>query len=162
MNCVSVEDIENIQDIGSQTICARNFIHVPPFLIHTISVSIVVNKGTTGKISLDVIKDIKEFDELHEDYSSFTEKAATKCKHLLHWFYVAEKWYYENSIVQIQFASCMNDTLINQVKDFKDAHLVQLQNPQDQVAQALVAPLEKLSASSRTTQEAVFKMTFLQ
>ena len=80
MNCASVEDIENLQDRDSQTIHAKNSIAVPPFLIRTVSVLIVANKVDTGKIFLDVIKDIKEFDKLHKDDASFTEKSATKCK----------------------------------------------------------------------------------
>ena len=53
---------------------------------------------------LDVIKAIKEFYDLHKDDVSLTEKAATKCKHLLHWFYVAEKDEDEDGITQIHFA----------------------------------------------------------
>ena len=59
MNCSSVKDIENFQDSDSQTTRTRNFIPVPTFLICTISVSIVTNKGNTGNIFLDVIKAIK-------------------------------------------------------------------------------------------------------
>ena len=51
-----------------------------------------------------MIKAIKEFYDLHKDDVSLTEKAATKCKHLLHWFYVAEKDEDEDGITQIHFA----------------------------------------------------------
>ena len=72
MNCASVEDIENLQDRDTHTIRARNFIPVPPFLICTIPVSTFVNKGNTGKISLDVLSYINNFEDLHKDDSSFT------------------------------------------------------------------------------------------
>ena len=51
----------------------------------------VVNKGNTVNILLDVIKAIKEFDKLQKDDASFTDKSATKYKQIFHWFYVAEK-----------------------------------------------------------------------
>ena len=75
MNCASVEDIENLQNSDSQTINARNSTTIPPFLILTISVLIVANKGNTGEIFLDLIKAVKEIDEIHKDDSSFTEKS---------------------------------------------------------------------------------------
>ena len=109
-----------------------------------------------------MIKAINEFDYLHKDYDSFTEKSATKCKYILHCFYVAEQDDDTDGIVQIQFASCTYDTLLKQVKDFEDYHLVQFQDPQAQFAKSLVSPLEQLADSYRTTQEAVSKMTVLQ
>ena len=162
MKHASVEYIENIQDSDSQTIRAIFFIAVPPLLIRTISILIVANKGNTGNIFLDVIKAIKEFDYLYKDDSSFTEKADTKCKQLLQWFYVSEKDDDADGIAYIKFTSCTNDTLLKQVKDSEDAHLVQVQDPQDQVAQDLFAPLEQLEDSSRTMQESVLNMTVLQ
>ena len=75
MDCASVEDIENLQNSDSQTISARNSTTIPPFLILIISVLIVANKGNTGEIFLDLIKAVKEFDGIHKDDSSFTEKS---------------------------------------------------------------------------------------
>ena len=68
----------------------------------------------------------------------------------------------KDGIAQIQFASCTNDTLIKKVKDFKDAYLVQSQDPLDQDEKSLFAPLEKWAALSKIMLEAVLKMTVLQ
>ena len=87
MSCTSLAEVENLQASNSQSIKARNFIPVPPFLVKVLSDSIATNKAKTSSIFLDVITAIKEFDTLHEGDDEFTEKAATKCKMLLHWLY---------------------------------------------------------------------------
>ena len=55
---------------------------------------------------------------MHKDDASFTEKSATKRKHILHLFYVAEKDDKEDGIAQTQLDLWMDDTLLNQVKEF--------------------------------------------
>ncbi len=162
MNCESLEDVENLAASGSQSIKARNFIPVPPFLVKTLSDSIAVNKEQTNQIFLDVIKAIKDFDEGHREDEEFKEKAATKCKQLLHWLYVASKDDDENGISQIHFTVCSNETIMKRMKEFEAATLTQTRDPQTQVAQSLVAPLEQLAASSRTTQETLLKMSATQ
>ena len=162
MSCSSVEEVDNLQASQSQTIRARNFIPVPPFLVRILGKSIAANKADTNKIFLDVIIAIKEFDEAHKDDAEFKEKAATKCKMLLHWLYVANKDDADTGIAQIQFAICSNEGITSQMKAFEKLHFTQVGQAQDQVAQALVAPLEQLAASSRTTQETLLKLSETQ
>ncbi len=163
MNCTSLQDVENLAASGgSQTIRARNFVVVPPFLVKTLGDSIAVNKENTNKIFFDVIVAIKEFDEAHKDDADFKEKAATKCKVLLHWLYVASRDDNESGIAQIQFAICTNNGITARMKEFEKKHFAQAGNPQGQVTQALVAPLEQLAASSKTTQEALLKISATQ
>jgi len=162
MNCTTIEMVHALVDSDTQTIRARNFIPVPPFLIGPISTSIDSNKGNPVAVFLDVIKAIKAFDDLNKEDTSFTEKAATKCKLLLHWFYVAMNNEVENGIAQLHFAPCTDDELLAGAKQFKQAHFVSPHNPQAEVTQALINPLEKLAASSQTTQEALIRMTMLQ
>ena len=159
MNCASLHDVENLQASASQSIRARNFIPVPPFLVKTLGDSIAVNKSNTNKVFLDVILAIKEFDEAYKDDADFKEKAATKCKILLHWLYVASTDDDESGIAQIHFTTCANDSITKRMKEFEKENFTQVTNPQAQVTQALVAPLEQLAASSKTTQEALLKMT---
>ena len=159
MNCSSLQDVENLQASASQSIRARNFIPVPPFLVRTLGDSIASNKANTNKILLDVILKIKEFDEAHKDDAEFVEKAATKCKMFLHWLYVACTDDDDNGIAQIQIAICANEVITARMKDLEKANFNQTCNPQAQMTQALVAPLEQLAASSKTTQEALLKMT---
>jgi hypothetical protein len=162
MNCSSLQDVENLQASASQSIRARNFIPVPPFLVRTLGDSIASNKANTNKILLDVILKIKEFDEAHKDDAEFVEKAATKCKMFLHWLYVACTDDDDNGIAQIQIAICANEVITARMKDLEKANFNQTCNPQAQMTQALVAPLEQLAASSKTTQEALLKMTATQ
>ena len=162
MNCASLHDVENIQASASQSIRARNFIPVPPFLVKTLGDSIAVNKSNTNKVFLDVILAIKKFDEAYKDDADFKEKAATKCKILLHWLYVASTDDDESGIAQIHFTTCANDSITKRMKEFEKENFTQVTNPQAQVTQALVAPLEQLAASSKTTQEALLKMTATQ
>jgi hypothetical protein len=162
MNCTTVEMVRALVDSDTQTIRARNFIPVPPFLIRPLSTAIEAHKGAPEAIFFDMITAIKDFDELHKEDASFTEKAAIKCKLFIHWLYVAVNDESENGIAQIQFAPCSNEGLIAEARNFERAQFVQPQNPQAQVTQALVAPLEQLAASSKTTQEAVLKMTTIQ
>ena len=157
MNCSTLEMVSELVDSDTQSLRARNFIPIPPFLIRPIATSIDSNKGNPGKILFDVIQAIKDFDEAHKDDASFTEKAAIKCKLFLHWLYVATKDDAENGIAQIQFAPCSDEGLMSNAKNFERANFAHPQDPQRQVTQALVAPLEQLAASSKTTQEAVLK-----
>jgi len=153
MNCVSVQDVERLAASDTQSLRARNFVPVPPFLVQTLNESIVANKAKTSQIFLDVIMAIKEFDEIHKDDDEFKEKATTKCKQLLHWLYVADQNDDDNGIAQIQFAICTNETIMERLKVFETTNLTQTHDPQSQVTQALVAPLAQLAASSKTTQE---------
>ena len=162
MNCTTIEMVRALIDSDTQTIRARNFIPVPPFLIRPISVSIGKNKGNPEEILFEMITIIKDFDELHKEDASFTEKASIKCKLFLHWLYVAATNEDENGISQIQFAPCSNEGLILEAKQFERAQFVLPQNHQTQVSQAMIAPLEQLAASSKTTQEALLKMTTIQ
>ena len=66
MNCSSLQDVENLQASATQSIRARNFVAVPPFLVKTVGDSIAVNKASTIKVFFDVIMAIKEFDTAHE------------------------------------------------------------------------------------------------
>jgi len=53
--------------------------------------------------------------------------------------------------------------LILEANFFESAQFVNPQNPQAKVTKALIAPLEQLTASSKTTtQEAVLRMTMIQ
>ena len=104
--------VRALVDSDTQTIRARNFIPVPPFLIRPISVSIEKNKGNPEVIFFEMITIIKDFDKLHKEDASFTEKASIKCKLFLHWLYVAMNNETENGIPQIQFAPCSNEGLI--------------------------------------------------
>ena len=162
MNCSSLQDVENLQASATQSIRARNFVAVPPFLVKTVGDSIAVNKASTIKVFFDVIMAIKEFDTAHDGDADFTEKAATKCKMFLHWLYVASTDDADTGIAQIHFAICANEGITARMKEFEKANFTQTCNPQAQVTQALVAPLEQLAASSRTTQEALLKMTATQ
>ena len=162
MNCSSLQDVENLQASTSQSIRARNFVAVPPFLVKVLGNSIAVNKEDTNKILLDVIVAIKEFDEAHKDDADFKEKAAIKCKLLLHWLYVASRDDAENSIAQIHFSICTNEGIMARMKDFEKKHFSHNENQHTQVTQALVAPLEQLAASSKTTQETLLKMSSTQ
>ena len=162
MNCLSVQDVESLNASDTQSIRARNFVPVPPFLVQTLNRSIVANKAKMSQIFLDVITAIKDFEEIHKDDDEFKEKAATKCKQLLHWLFVAMKDDDESGIAQIQFAICMNETIMERMKMFEATNLTQTNNPQLQVTQALVATLAQLAASSKTTQEALLKMLAIQ
>ena len=162
MNCVSVQDVEALTASDTQSIRARNFVPVPPFLVQTLNRSIVANKAKTSQIFLDVITAIKDFDEIHKDDDEFKEKAATKCKQLLHWLFVAMNDDDEKGIAQIQFALCTNETILERMKMFGATNLTQANNPHSQVTQALVAPLAQLAASSKTTQETLLKMSAIQ
>ena len=72
MNCSSLQDVESLRASGSQSIRARNFIPVPPFLVRTLEDSIATNKSSTKNIFLDVIVAVKEFDEAYKDDAEFT------------------------------------------------------------------------------------------
>ena len=163
MNCTSLQEVENLQASTSQSIRARNFIAVPPFLVKVLGDSIETNKEDTNKIFWDVIVAIKEFDEAHKDDADFKEKASMKCKLLLHWLFVASRDDAANNrIDQIHFAICTNEGIMAKMREFEKKHFSQTDNQQAQVAQALVAPLEQLAASSKTTQEALLKMSATQ
>ena len=58
-------------------------------------------KENTSQVFLDVITEIKVFDEVHKDDDNCKGKTTTKCKQLLHWLYVASKDDEENGISQI-------------------------------------------------------------
>ena len=164
MSCTSLEEVESLQGSDTQSIRPRNFIPVPPFLVRILSDSIAVNKANTSKIFFEVITAIKEFDELNDNDDEFKDKAATKCKLLLHWLYVASKtWEGSSGIDQIQFAPCTNVNILAKLKSFMTTNLARPGNNQSQaVSQALIAPLQQLAASSRTTQEALLKLTETQ
>ena len=164
MNCISIEDVNNLVPSQSQTIRARNFIPVPPFLVRTLNDSIAINKANTSQVILDVITKIKEFDEVHKDDDEFKEKATTKCKQFLHWLYVACKDDDENGIAQVQFGNCSSRVLSTKLKSFMSANLsvTGSGNQAQAVSQALVTPLQQLAASSRSTQEALLKLTETQ
>ena len=162
MNCTTMDMVRALVDSDTQTTRARNFIPVPPFLINTISISIETNKGDPEAIFFEMITAIKEFDELNKEDASFTEKAAIKCKLFLHWLYVAKNNEAENGVSQIQFAPCSNESLILNARQFERVQFAQPQNHHAQVTQAMIAPLEQLAASSKTTQEAVLRMTTIQ
>ena len=165
MNCSSIEDITNLVASQSQNIRARNFIPVPPFLVRTLNDSIAINKANTNQVFLDVITEIKVFDEVHKDDDDYKERAATKCKKFLQWLYVACKDNNdENGIDQIQFSNCVNEALSKRLKEFMSASLTAsgTENQAQVVSQALVGPLQQLAASSRTTQEALLKLTETQ
>ena len=164
MNCTSIENIENLAQSQSQTIRPRNFIPVPPFLVRTLNDSIAINKANTNQVFLDVITEIKVFDEVHKDDDDYKDKAAVKCKQLVHWLYVASKDDDENSIARIQFANCTNVNLSKRLKEFMSVNLTNpgAGNQAQAVSQALVAPLQQLVASSRTTQEVLLKLTETQ
>jgi hypothetical protein len=161
MNCTSIDDIANLAVSQSQYIRARNFIPVPPFLVRTLNDSIAINKANTDQVFLDVITEIKVFDEVHKDDDEYKEKAATKCKMFLQWLYVACKDVDEESIAQIQFSNCANEALSKRLKEFMATNLTMsgTENQAQVVSQALVGPLQQLAASSRTTQEALLKLT---
>ena len=162
MNCSCLQDVKDLKESASQSIRARNFIPVPPFLVRTLGKSIAVNKEDTYKIFFDVITAIKEFDETHKDDEEFKEKAATKCKQLLHWLYVASTDDDITGIAQIQFSICTNEGITARMKEFEKKNFEEVTNPHAQVTDALVAPLEQLAASSRTTQETLLKMSATQ
>jgi len=92
--------VHALVDSDTQTIRARNFIPVSPFLIRPISVSIDSNKGNPEAIFFDTIAAIKEFDERNKEDTSFTDKATIKCKSFLHWLYVAMTNAAENGIAR--------------------------------------------------------------
>ena len=109
-----------------------------------------------------MIKTKKDFDELHKEHNSFTEKAGTKCKQLLHWLYVAAKDNSKNGIAQVKFEPCTNEDIISKMHNFEKVSLNQGQNPQAQVARALIVLLEQLAVPSKATQEALVRMTTIQ
>jgi len=83
LNCVSIEDIKNLKDNKSESYRARNFIPIPPFLMHPIHSAISVYQGNAERILLDVISSVKLFDSLHDSDNEYKEKAVVKCKPLL-------------------------------------------------------------------------------
>ena len=162
MACTTAEMVSALTDSDTQSIRARNFIPVPPFLIRPVSIAIEASNGDPKTILLASITAIKEFDELNKDNATFTEKAAVKCKLFVHWLYVAMHDEAENGIAQIHFALCPNEGLVSKAKRFEQDLFAQPQAPQPQVTQALVAPLEQLAATTRTTQEAMLKWSSIK
>ena len=162
MNCSSLQDVKDLKESTSQSIQARDFIPVPPFLVKTLGDSIAVNKDDTYKIFFDDITAIKKFDDAHKDDAEFKEKVVTKCKQLQHLLYVASTDDGATSIAQIHFAVCTNEGITAKMREFEKKNFAQVSNAQAQVTNALVAPLEQLATSSRTTQEMLLKMSATQ
>ena len=161
MKCTSVEEIDQLQ-VSNQHIRPRNFIPVPPFLIRTVANSIDSVNQNSKAVLLNTIKAIKEFDELYKDDDFFTEKAAIKCKLFIQWLFVAATDDNDEGIAQINFVPCLSVDLLQQISNFKSSTLTTNQDLNSQVTQALVAPLQQLAASSRSTQEALLRMTETQ
>ena len=59
LKCVSIEGIQILKDNTSESYQARNFIPIPPFLMHLIHSAISVYQGNTEKILLNAISSIK-------------------------------------------------------------------------------------------------------
>ena len=59
MKCYSLQDVESLRASASQSIRARNFIPVPPFLMRTLGNSIAANKASTKKKIFDAIVAIR-------------------------------------------------------------------------------------------------------
>ena len=122
-------------------------------------------KENTSQVFLDVITEVKAFDEAHEDEDTCEERATTKCNQTLHWLHDAINVDDdENVIAHVHLSNCVNDALSTKLKEFMSSNLTKPRhgNQSQAVLQELIAPLQQLVASSRTTQEALLKLTEAQ
>ena len=71
---------------------ARNFIPVPPFMLHELNQAIFEYDGDSKEVLVAAIKVIEEFDT-HVDGSgdNLIEKAKDSCIEILHWLFLASK-----------------------------------------------------------------------
>jgi hypothetical protein len=78
----SVEDIDGLTDGVTTTYKPRNFIPIPPFLMHSINSTIATSRGDAKTILVEVVNAIKEFDTVHAPDIEYVDSARTKCKPL--------------------------------------------------------------------------------
>ena len=159
---VSIEEIKKFKDNKSKSYRARNFIPIPPFLMHPVHSAISVYQGNVERIFLDVIISIKLFDSLHESDDEYIEKAAVKCKPLLIWLYVAIWAEETEGVYKVQSEPCSNAELVNLLKKVESNCLNQACDLQTSMIQSLKLPLEQLAVASKSTQETISKWASFQ
>ena len=106
MECTMIKEIDNLSNSNTQSICPRNSIPVPPFLVRPLNTS--THHEEPKKVSLDRVTAIKDFDTKHQDNNECVEKSAIACRPLLHWLCTAATKVKNEEISCIQIQPCTN------------------------------------------------------
>ncbi len=150
----SVEDVDGLADGATTTYKPRNFIPIPPFLMHSINSTIATSRGDAKTILVEVVNAIKEFDFVNAPDIDYVDSAKAKCKPLLFWLYLAGKD--DIAIKPIPSENCTNPGLAAAYTQLKSQHL---KVSSDNGTPASSAHLEALASSALTSQSMLLQMT---
>ena len=157
LSCVTLEDVQALVECNTVSYRARNFIPIPPFIMQVVTSAIMANKGNAANLLLEVVSAIKTFDTNFSSDGDYKEKAATECKPLLYWLYIAVKGSLEDGIKKIDTQPCAKLDLVQQLNKIEASFLSQTKDASASISQSLTTPLEQLAAASKTTQETICK-----
>jgi len=169
----SEADIDALTNGASVSYQPRNFIPIAPFLCQAISECIGANEGDAKKVLERVVREIKNFDNIHNGDVSFTEKARSACKPILLWLYLVAS---ENTCIKpIPTTSVSNKDLVKELKSVTEVCLINSTSlghhtrpssssvgVSPHLSDQLKKPLEMIGTSIVTQQDFLRQLTTMQ
>ena len=160
-----VNEFRNTMRATRENFSARNFIVLPPFMIHDINEAILKYDGDSTQVLLAATRVIQEFDEyMAENSSTSFEKAADTCSNIIFWLYLAAK----GKINSIPTVGCSSKNvrkhfdMIEAQIDGHKSRIIQENTSVENLTTSIQRPLEIIATSSSSTQDFLSKLTQIQ
>ena len=170
MKVISIEDLKDLKVTKDNTYKARNFIPVPPFMLHDLNQAILDYDGDSKEVLFAAIQVIQEFDKhMKDERLDQSETARDSCVEILHWLYLASKGKI-NSIPTIACSVREVRKHFNHIQSVLGNDKIRLEKSTNEVpsfdsdtfAKSIQKPLEIIAASSSSTQDFLSKLTQIQ
>lgn len=169
MKITSTEDLKDLKVTKDVSYKARNFIPVPPFMLHDLNQAILDYNGDSKEVLFVAIQVIQEFDKHMKDEGlDQSETARDSCVEISHWLHLATK----GKINSIPTVACsvrevkkhfnhIQSVLGNEKNVEKSTNEVPSFDS-NTFAKSIQKPLEIIAASSSSMQDFLSKLTQIQ
>ena len=163
----SVDQVDGLSTSSRNKFLPRNFIPIPPFLLSSVHEAIGKSNGDAKVVLTESVREIKKFDDDHNDDHEFVDKAKDKCKAFVFWLYLVSQ--NSDTIAATPTISVSNEKVASALDELSlsclDSSPTVATAPSsliDHVEQSLKRPFEVLAASSSSTSDFLEKLTQLQ
>ena len=158
----SVTEVKNLKANDSCKFFPCNFIPVPPFLIEAVEKTTVYKRGDAAHLLLELIKEIKEFDD--RDIVTEQEQAKSSCLPILNWLFLVMT----AKVYSIPATSCTHKEIREVFRNLECSTFGTTNQPTPTLTQVtndmtqIQRPLELLATNQASTQEVLSKLTDIQ
>ena len=169
MKITSTEELKDLRVTKDVSYKARNFIPVPPFMLHDLNQAILDYDGDSKEVLLVAIQVIQEFDKHMKDEGlDQSETARDSCVEILHWLYLAMKGKMNSiptvacSVREVRKHFLHVQRVLGHEKIVEKSPNEAPSFDSDTFAKSIQKPLEIIAASSSSTQDFLSKLTQIQ